>query len=232
MRLLAEVVYGDVRVIFYVFGGQLVELCRHVGSHARSRSPICSNLTTNRLESTWNQIKSLNNISTSMDMFLCGVLLYMQHRLRELRVNLTKQLAWSVYDSNAYSPLKTLVKYLTAYSYDKIVKEYELYLRKRDAGSYHVMGGLCTSSTVVHRTSIDDARAINTDEWTCDCHYYVTYQLACSHVFFVLLDHLKRKSAGPEVRCHPRCFQFVTSISFYKCLRFYAIDGIMRRQLI
>ena len=147
------------------------------------------NTTNNRIEATWHQMKTLLNVTTALDKCLFGVIDYDSFRVQELRKCILKYSTCSVYDESC-DPLHELSCRALSFSSKKMKlqwKKYRSVVESKDNVS-------CTDSIPGRVVWVLGANnhVIDCEDWSCDCYFYMSTRMPCSHMMHVAHTHQKR----------------------------------------
>ena len=164
--------------------------CRHMwASHSRSQFFSVGNTTSNRLESSWKQMKSMVNFRPTFDNCLRGLFKYQLIRLHELRKTIIR---YSTSTQVVQRPeLLLLAKQTSTWTQKAVAQQFAQFRKASKAQDYVVSDESDMCVTLVTSGGVN-TRKIDCRKWTCDCNFYMSTRLPCSHVMFVSLSWLKK----------------------------------------
>lgn len=201
--------------------------CRAMWSNCgRSRVFTALNTTSNRIESSWNQVKKILGKKLRIDLCLEAVFAYQTAVLRREYTIINKYAHKLVLRSTCNSFVRSALAEVSEYSSAFIQAEWNGYVRhdpdsqdpyivtRKAACAHHdpVSSSDATRCYDVTRASVESAThhvSLKPDHWTCTCDFHVTSGLPCRHMMFIakhslLADEFPVDAILPRWRCGTR----------------------------
>ncbi|RLN61648.1 hypothetical protein BBJ28_00024578, partial [Nothophytophthora sp. Chile5] len=152
-------------------------------TYSRGAYFTAGNTTSNRLEATWKQMKSLVNLTCTLDQCISGILLYQNASMRELRADLIRKTQSTHYNPRDPDAIRGLGQVTSPFIFDQIHVEYLKYLHKQRRLSV-------AKRTKAYVDIVDSSESyhVTYEGPTCGCRHFVTMRLPCYHIMFGLLD--------------------------------------------
>ncbi|ETP17931.1 hypothetical protein F441_07771 [Phytophthora nicotianae CJ01A1] len=141
------------------------------------------NQTNNRLESSWQKLKTLVNRSTSLDDCVVSILFW-QTVNEKLWCRGVSRIG--VYVNVEYDDeMNRLLNTVSRHAVELIKQQYDFALKADTEYRYYPVG----SYVIMHYTArsgddIPDEYMLNPDAWTCSCMFRVTRLLPCRHIIY------------------------------------------------
>jgi len=159
------------------------DTCRDMwATHARRQHFTACNTTNNRIEATWKQMKSMLNLTTSLDNCLAAILLYQNNTMTELRRELIDKQSKTWYDPKEPDTTRELGSALSEFGYKAARRAYASYLHQRST-----FGARSTNPTVEVAVA-GTTYTVSFDPPSCTCSRFTECRILCAHMCYAALD--------------------------------------------
>ncbi|KAE9214874.1 hypothetical protein PF004_g14923 [Phytophthora fragariae] len=168
----------------------------------RGNVPHMGNHTNNRLESSWQKLKTLVNRSTTLDDCVVSILFWQTVNEGIWARNIKRI---GVYMNMEYdNEMNQLLNEVSRHAVELIKQQYDFALHSTTKYHYYPVGPyVMMQYTSAKDDDLPDEYTMNPDGWTCSCMFRVTRLLPCRHIIYY------RKDTGcsrlvPKTTIHPR----------------------------
>ncbi|KAF4133964.1 hypothetical protein GN958_ATG16863 [Phytophthora infestans] len=150
----------------------------------RGNIPHLGNQTNNRLESSWQKLKSLVNRSTTLDECVVAILFWqtVNERSWERSINRIGVAVSSDYDEE----LNMLLNLISRHAVELVTQQYEFAILPTTKYQYYPVGPYIMMQYDDENKTDDilEEYMISTEAWTCSCIFRMTHLLPCRHIIY------------------------------------------------
>ncbi|ETP53795.1 hypothetical protein F442_01332 [Phytophthora nicotianae P10297] len=202
---------------FRYFDANWTECKERWSSVYRGNVPHMGNHTNNRLESSWQKLKTLVNRSTSLDDCVVSILFWqtVNEKMWSRNVNRIGVYVNAKYDRE----MNLLLNTTSRHAVELVKQQYDFACLSTTEYKYYPLGPyVMLQYTACTDKDLPDEYMVNPDDWTCSCAFSVTRLLPCRHIIYYR-NATGCKDLVPENILHPRWL-----IKNYRKLRQPSVD--------